>query len=143
MNQSSLGCKLSKIVKLKRAWVDDRLDVLGITRTHWQVMLWLSVLGRCTQSELLLECDMDAGQLARALHFFEKQKAIRRVTDEQDRRRLVIEVTALGRKKYLNSIEQAIEQENQLIASVLTNQDISLLDGMLSKIIMAFQENKS
>jgi len=61
----TIGFQLAKILKLKRRFIDIEMKELGLSRTGWQVLFWLTILAPCSQKELLKNLDIDAGHLAR------------------------------------------------------------------------------
>lgn len=110
--EDMVGFRLAKILKLKRRFVDAELKSLELSRTQWQVLLWLRILGSCTQKELLHNLDIDAAHLARILEEFEKKEFVVRSTSKEDRRSLIVQLTPYSQRKLIPKIEAALEKEN-------------------------------
>lgn len=91
--KESVGFQLIKILKLKRHFIDHEMKKLELSRTEWRVLLWMKILGHCSQKELLKNLEIDAAHLARLLERFEKNKVIVRKQVETDRRSLFVELT--------------------------------------------------
>ncbi len=132
--ENSIGLKLVKVVKLKRHFIDIEIKELGLSRTQWQVLFWLQILGSCTQKELLANLDIDAGHLARVLEEFEKNKYITRSPSKEDRRSLFIQITPYTEQKLLPKIEKAIHQEDTVLLKGLKADERNQLKNLLNKL---------
>lgn len=129
-----VGFQLAKILKLKRHFVDLEMKKLDLSRTQWQVLLWMKILGPCSQKELLKNLDIDAAHLARVLEELEKIKYISRTPVAGDRRSLFIQMTDFSKRKVIPHIEMALEKEDIVLLDGLTTRDKELLKKLLNKL---------
>jgi DNA-binding MarR family transcriptional regulator len=132
--RESLGFKLVKILKLKRCLTDLKMKKFGLSRTQWRVLLWMKILGPCSQKELLTNLEIDPGHLARVLDEFEKNKYIVRTPLKSDRRALHIETTKLCHQKLMPHLQKTLEEENAILIDGLTVNEKNALLSTLEKI---------
>ncbi len=130
----SIGYQLAQIVKLKRRLIDIDIKPLGLSRTQWQVLFYMSLLCPCTQQELLNRADIDAAHLARVLEELEKNNYIVRAAVEGDRRALSIQLTAHSKQHLVPHIQATMEKENALLFKGLTLADQERLHQLLEKM---------
>ncbi len=126
--------KISQLTKLKRQLVDQQMQPLNLSRTQWQVLAWLNILGTpCTQQGLLKALDLDRAQLARVLEYFDEKKIIKRTALPDDRRSLSITLTPSG-KTLLKKVEYLMEQESDIMLKGITQKEKELFDSLLHKM---------
>ncbi len=130
----SIGYQLAQILKCKRRLVDIEMKPLGLSRTQWQVLFYMSLLGPCSQKELLNRVDIDAAHLARVLEELEKNNYLVRTPLESDRRALFIDFTDHSRQQILPHIKAVMEKENARLLKGLTIADQKQLHQLLGKM---------
>lgn len=141
--QVTIGFQMLKILKLTRKFIDVEMKELGISRTGWQVLFWMKILGSCSQKELLKNLDIDAGHLARVLEDFEQKDYIVRTPIEGNRRSLFIQMTKYGRKSLMPYVEATIEREGAILLNGINDKDkcrfIKLLNQLEANMQAVFE----
>jgi len=132
--QVTIGFQMLKILKLTRKFLDAEMKALGISRTGWQVLFWMHILGSCSQKELLKNLDIDAGHLARVLEDFEQKEYIVRTPIEGNRRSLFIQMTKYGRKSLMPYVEAAIEKEGYILLNGINDKDKARFIKLLNQL---------
>ena len=133
-NEMIIGFQLAKIVKLKRHFIDIEMKQLGLSRTGWQVLFWLKILGSCSQKELLKNLDIDAAHLARILEDFETKGYIERSPIKDNRRCLFIEVTQYSKQHLMPQIQATIEKESAILLDGISNSERQLFIKLLNQV---------
>src|SRR5579871_2149620 len=112
--------KIAQLTKLKRQLVDHKMQSLNLSRTQWQVLACLNILGTpCTQQDLLKTLDLDRAQLARVLEHLDEKKIISRSALPADRRSLTIILTSSG-QALLKKVEHLMKKESDIILKGIT-----------------------
>ncbi len=141
---NTVGFKMTRIVRHKRQLIDQHMKPLGLSRTQWQVMVWLGILGTpCQQKDLLNNIEIDAAHLARVLEKLERASYITRARISTNRRMVSIDVTAKG-KKLFNKIDQIMTNENKTLLGNLSPADQKhfhkVLDQVENNLVSATSE---
>ncbi len=131
---TSIGFQLARVLKLKRKFIDGEMKKIGLSRTQWQTLLWMKILGPCSQKELLQNLDIDAGHLTRVLDEFEKNKYITRTAVADDRRALFIQMTKRCEQKLIPHLENSLAIENALLLKGLSTNENKMLAQLLQKL---------
>lgn len=76
------------------------LEAAGESMLAWQLIAQLERAGRECQRELALAIAMDPAGVSRCLDALEQDGCVRRTRDKVDRRRLMVELTARGRRRH-------------------------------------------
>jgi DNA-binding MarR family transcriptional regulator len=132
--RSTVGFQLAHILKLKRRFIDLEMKKLSLSRTQWQVLLWMKILGPCSQKELLKNLDIDAAHLARVLEEFEKNNYVIRMPMPDDRRALSIQLTTFSKEKVMPHLEATLAKENAILLKGLSINDKKNLGKLLEKL---------
>lgn len=132
--ETTIGFQLAKILKLKRRFIDIEMKELGLSRTGWQVLFWLKILGSCSQKELLKNLDIDAAHLARILEDFETKEYITRSPIKGNRRCLFIDVTPYSKQYLMPQIQATIEKESAILLDGVSDANRKLLITLLKQI---------
>jgi MarR family transcriptional regulator for hemolysin len=143
--QETLGFRLVSIVKLKWRMLDTKLKKLGLSRTEWRALLWMKILGPCSQQELLEGLDIDAAHLTRILTKLEKEKLIIRQSVTGDRRSLQVSLSLSAEQKLIPSIESSIKEENEIMLNGINGEERVELMRLLEKVesnLLAFIRDK-
>lgn len=145
--KESIGFRLVKVLQLKRAFIDQKMKKINLSRTQWRVLFWMKILGSCSQKELLGRLEIDAAHLTRVLDEFEKNSVVRRKSIPTDRRALFVELTKEGEKKYIPFLTDMLTEENDILTNNLTenekNELIRLLKKMEGNMDEYLKESKS
>lgn len=105
----------------------------GISITEWRV---LAVLGRyhgLSANQVAERTAMDKVAVSRALARLVERGLISRHTDDGDRRRSVLELSADGKRIHAQIAPLALEMERQLLTG-LSQDERAMLDGLLEKL---------
>lgn len=82
----------------------------GVTLAQCHAVVETGRAGRLSLNELAEAVGVDAAAMSRTVQTLVERGDLRRASDESDRRRVAIELTEAGRKKYLH-IEATMEAE--------------------------------
>jgi DNA-binding MarR family transcriptional regulator len=134
LKKYSVGFRLTKIICLKRRYIDREMKPFGVTRMQWQTLHWLNSVNPCTQKELLSHMDIDAAQLARILDDFEKNNLITRAPLPDDRRCLLVTLTPHAKKQLIPQLEKALATENDILLDGIHFADQKKLMQLLETI---------
>ena len=134
IKRNTIGFSMAKICRLKRRLIDVDMKKLDICRSKWQTLVWMHLLGPCSQQDLLKHLEIDAAHLARVLEAFEREQWIVRTRSPNDRRALLIEITPLCQHNIMPKIEATLKKENNSMLKGLTTEDKATLTYLL-KII--------
>jgi MarR family transcriptional regulator for hemolysin len=131
----SIGFKLAKVLKLKRRYIDIEMKALGLSRTQWQTLTSLNILGPCAQKDLLKNMDIDAAHLARVLESLEKSNYIIRTPIKNNRRSLLVQMTPQSQKRFVPLLEKTLTTENALLLKNISTADQKKLKALLEVFI--------
>jgi DNA-binding MarR family transcriptional regulator len=121
---------------------DETLDQLGLTMSDWHVLTALRWAGepyRRKAGELARRADLTSGAMTSRLDALEKEGLIRRLRDPADRRSVLVELTAKGRKRQ----EQALgiqAQKETLLAEALTKSEKEQLNALLRRVLVTLED---
>ncbi len=73
--------------------MNEELAALGITYRQWEVLVWISMVGATSQSELARHMRIEAPTLVGVLDRMERDGWIRRTPDPCDRRKKLVQGT--------------------------------------------------
>lgn len=128
------GFKIAHLTRLKRQLMDLYLSEFGLSRTQWQVLIWLQILGNPSyQQDILKNIDIDAAHLTRVLEQLEDNKYITRTRVENNRRLLAINTTPKG-KKIIAAVENIIEKETKIIFTGFSADEKKQFNSLLNRI---------
>jgi len=92
----------------------------GLTPMQWAVMAKLLQIGRTAQSALGRAVYMDAATIKGTVDRLESRALVLRVPDEEDRRKLLVDLTEEGR---------AVAERNLATAAAITRETLAPLDA--------------
>jgi DNA-binding MarR family transcriptional regulator len=90
----------------------------GITQAQSTMLRVLDRGGRISASELAVEVGLSSPAVSSALDFLERRELVRRVHDEEDRRRVWIEITRKGRTLWARCLRRFHELHTRVNALV-------------------------
>jgi DNA-binding MarR family transcriptional regulator len=116
--------------------VKRKLEAAGESIFVWRLLAYLHDDGPSIQAELADATAQHPASISRLLDEIEEEGLVRRTRDGEDRRRVVVELTAAGKQRYLASLDVVVEgmQESLRILSVDEQRQ---LGALLGKIIAA------
>lgn len=100
---------------------------------HWQLVSAIAFEGLHSQAALAARVGMDPAGTSRALDELEHQGLVRRVRDEDDRRRVSLQLTPQGRRWYERTRVDVFSSLSPLFAA-LSPAEASQLEALLSRL---------
>jgi MarR family transcriptional regulator for hemolysin len=138
---NNLVFNITKLVRLKRKFLDERFSKYGLCRTQWQLLIWLYILGdNITQKLLLVNMDIDAGQLTRTLDGLESMQYIERKNSPKDRRSYLISMTKYAKQNILKDLINFHQQSITISQYGLKENEFELLNKILQQMILNFEQ---
>lgn len=129
-----IGLKLSRVPRLWRAILDERLAPLELTQTRWVTLYRLSKMGDGQpQCDLARSIGVEAPSLVRTLDQLTEQGLIERRPSDEDRRTKRVYLTDKA-TPLLKKIETVVEQARIEMIEGLSDDDIDQLDAILTRI---------
>ncbi len=132
--QNTIGFKIATVLSLKRQLVDIDMKALGLSRTQWQVLLRLKILGPSTQKKLLEHLDIDCAHLTRVLDQLEQDQLVVRTPSEDDRRARVVSLTEQCQQRIMPQMKQSLSNENEILLNELSAAEKKQLAALLDKL---------
>ncbi|MGM0915413.1 MAG: transcriptional regulator SlyA [Pseudomonadota bacterium] len=132
--QENIGFQLSRLPRLWRAVIDERLAPLGLTQTRWVTLYHLWRLGDGQpQCDLARAIGVEAPSLVRTLDQLSEQGLVERRPCDQDRRTKRVYLTAAA-TPLLERIDDVVrEARNEMLAG-LDEAEVNTLAELLSRI---------
>jgi DNA-binding MarR family transcriptional regulator len=106
---------------------------LAISVTNWKIMRVIGFFGPLSASQLGARTNLDPDKITRAIDTLVQRSYVIRKHDEADRRRVVLTLSARGRRIYEKIEGVASEMEVEFL-SVLTAEEHKVLLSSLSKL---------
>jgi DNA-binding MarR family transcriptional regulator len=113
------------------------LGEAGLTKPEWKVLLALSDSVH-SHGGLCRDLDVSTGAMTNRLDKLENRGLIRRARDPQDRRGVLLELTAAGAASLGQYIDVGAERESKLLED-LTLEEKQQLNRLLSKLLVSLQ----
>ncbi len=123
-----------------RKMLDETLEEQGLTNGDWKVLSTLrwAENGRRSAGELARRAELTSGTMTARLDQLEGEGLVRRVRDPDDRRSVLVELTAKGRKKLLQAMGVQGEKE-KLLAAALTPKEMEQLNALLRRVMISVE----
>jgi MarR family transcriptional regulator, lower aerobic nicotinate degradation pathway regulator len=112
----------------------ERLASVGMRGYHFRLLAALEEFGPASQASLGRRTDMDRSDVAAAITELTGQKLAERITDQADRRRNIISVTASGRAR-LRRLDTLLTGVQDELLTALSAGERRALVGMLSRVL--------
>lgn len=125
---------ISQISTRAHRLLTERLATAGMRGYHFRLLAALQEFGPASQASLGRRTDMDRSDVAAAVTELTVQKLVERVTDQADRRRNVITITATGRAS-LRRLDALLAQVQDELLTPLSPSERRALVGMLSLVL--------
>ncbi|GKW50202.1 transcriptional regulator SlyA [Halomonas sp. NCCP-2165] len=130
----NIGFRLSRLPRLWRAILDQRLAPLGLTQTRWVTLYHLWRLGDGQpQCDLARAIGVEAPSLVRTLDQLAEQGLVERCPCDQDRRTKRIYLTEAA-TPLLRQIDAVVAEARQEMLAGLSDDEVYQLDGLLARI---------
>jgi DNA-binding MarR family transcriptional regulator len=116
----------------------------GLTLEDWHVLSHLRVGpegNRSSPGELAVSLELSSGAMTSRLDRLEEAGLVRRLPDPDDRRAVVVELTEEGVRRWDTAASVAGRRE-AFLASALSKAEQRQLNGLLRKLMLAFEERE-
>ncbi|MDI3481913.1 MAG: MarR family transcriptional regulator, organic hydroperoxide resistance regulator [Tepidanaerobacteraceae bacterium] len=124
----------NKASKMMADAFNKRLIELGITRVQWIALYYLGKYEGINQKDLAKKMNIKGSTVARLLDRMEKEGAVIRQVDPQDRRIIRLKLTEKGRElreRFLPECEKMTEN----FARGITHEEIEIFTRVLKKMM--------
>ena len=118
---------------VSRALAAVYADRFALTRDQWRVIAQLAEGHELKATELGVRTSLPKMQVSRALAGLQQDGLIKRATDAQDRRNLVVQLTAAGRALY-RKIEPIVLEREAFLLEALSVEERTALTRALARI---------
>lgn len=128
--------------RIRRA-MDDTLAQHGLSDTDWRMLSalrWAGAPYRRSAGELAKIVDLSSGAMTNRLDQLEGAGLVRRLRDPDDRRSVLVELTAQGRRKHEAAIGVQLQKE-ALIGEALTKTEREQLNTLLRRVMVTLEEH--
>ena len=106
-----------------------------MTRPEWRTLAALGTYGRMTATQIGANAAMHKTKVSRAVRALEDRRWLRRHENVHDRREEHLELTALGRRHFVEMVEMARAYEREL-AALLGTEGLSFIEKGLDVLEM-------
>ncbi len=123
-----------------RKMLDETLEEQGLSNGDWKVLISLrwAENGRRSAGELARRAELTSGTMTARLDQLEAEGLVRRIRDSDDRRSVLVELTAKGRKKLTAAMGVQGEKE-KLLAAALTPKEMEQLNALLRRVMISVE----
>jgi len=127
------GFLIHDVSRMRRIVVDRALKPLGITRSQWWVLAFLSRRDGMTQTALAADLDLTKVAIGGLVDRMEAGGFVERRADERDARARRIYLTKAG-QKLVATIREAVDAVESDILSVVSEDELESAGGVLLKV---------
>lgn len=127
------GFLIHDVSRMRRIIVDRALRPLGITRSQWWVLAFLSRRDGMTQTALAADLDLTKVAIGGLIERMESGGFVERRTDERDARARRIYLTRPGQRLVAN-IREAVDTVEADILSAISDDELDAAGRVLAKI---------
>ena len=124
----------------KRA-LSETLSEYGLTHGEWSILYALVRKQPRSAGALAKIADLSSGAMTNRLDRLEEAELVRRVPDPEDRRGVLVELTAKGRSSY-RAATGAIAAYEAFIASALNKREKEELNSLLRRLMIKFERRE-
>lgn len=128
---------LFRINKLYTENTNSNLKEFNVTRSDMSFLLKLNEMGKATQKDLAESRNLNNATVTRALERLEKKGFVKRIDDENDKRKRIVLLTSEG-KQTINEILKKHESFKKDVFDDFDENELqnlmTLLDRILSKL---------
>jgi DNA-binding MarR family transcriptional regulator len=129
--------------RFKRS-LNETLSEHGLSYEEWDVLGTLRRAGppfRRSAGELAKRSELSSGAMTNRLDRLEKVGLVKRLSDPNDRRGVLVELTKAGEKKWLESAGAEAAQE-ALIGAALSDREKDQLNSLLRRLMLEFERRE-
>jgi DNA-binding MarR family transcriptional regulator len=130
----SLGYNLTLAARRQERRLDEKLRLIGLTRTTWCILLAVGNEGMTQPSDIAAFVGIDRTATSRALRSMESDGLLARHSGTEDRRTRQIELTEKGNRVLLKGTPFAREN-GRLLRALLTPDEHAELTRLLNVLI--------
>lgn len=105
----------------------------GMLRTEWRVLFHLGHYGVMTAQEICARTKIHKTKVSRAVQKLTEKRFLARTTDEDDRRRELLQLTKAGLEAY-RYLKKAAERHDAALVDLLNKKEEKLLRKALLKL---------
>ena len=128
------GFLIHDVSRMRRIVVDRALKPLGITRSQWWVLAFLSRRDGMTQTALAADLDLTKVAIGGLVDRMEGGGFVERRADERDARARRIYLTKAG-QKLVATIREAVDAVEADIMSVVEDEELEGASGVLACVL--------
>lgn len=128
------GYCLKKTAMLYKSGQEEVLRPFKIQAPNMAVLRILIITPSLNQNTIADELGIDKATMVKLIDQLEKMKYVRRTVDPKDRRGKIIDITALGQKKF-EEMAKVITEHGENFLSPLTKAERAELHKLLLKLI--------
>jgi DNA-binding MarR family transcriptional regulator len=136
--------RINSLSRRFKSSLEETAGEHGLTHGEWDVLGSLFRAGepyRRSPSKLAKQCECSSGAMTNRLDRLEEQGHIRRLRDPDDRRGVLVEMTAKGRKVWTDSVNAGARKEAG-IAGVLSEREKKQLNALLRRLMLEFERRQ-
>lgn len=127
------GFLIHDVSRMRRVVVDRALKPLGLTRSQWWVLAFLSRRDGMTQTALAADLDLTKVAIGKLLDRMELAALLERRADERDARARRIYLTRAG-QRLVKTIRDSVDVVEADITGTITEGELTLASGILNKV---------
>jgi DNA-binding MarR family transcriptional regulator len=127
-----------------RKMLDETLEPYGLTSGDWKTLSTLRWAGkpyRRSAGELARMSDLSTGAMTNRLDQLEKAGFVERLRDPDDRRGVLVQLTAKGQEIHHEAMVVQAEKE-ALLTAALTQREKKQLEGLLRRVMLELEQRK-
>ena len=120
---------------------NETLEQLGLTLSDWHVLTalrWTGAPYRRKAGWLARRADLTSGAMTSRLDALEKEGLVKRVSDPDDRRSVLVELTDKGRQRHEQAMAIQAPKE-ALLADALTDREMEQLNSLLRRVMITLE----
>ena len=124
-----------------RKMLAETLEEQGLTNGDWKVLTSLrwAEPNKRSAGELARRADLTSGTMTARLDHLEREGLVRRERDPDDRRSVLVGLTATGRRKLSQAMGVQAEKE-KLLAAALTPKEMAQLNALLRRVMASVEK---
>lgn len=127
------GFLIHDVSRLRRIVVDRALKPLGLTRSQWWVLAFLSRRDGMTQTALAADLDLTKVAIGGLIDRMESAGFVERRADERDARARRVYLTRSG-QKMVNTIRESVDAVETDILATVTEDELDVAASAMMKI---------
>lgn len=127
------GFLIHDVSRLRRIVVDRALKPLGLTRSQWWVLAFLSRRDGMTQTALAADLDLTKVAIGGLVDRMETGGFVERRADERDARARRVFLTRAG-QKLVSTIRESVDSVEADILATVSEDELDAASGVLLKI---------